>query len=122
VSDLPRGWTLSNRVVNSGTAAVTVPGINGVLHVLDSVSAKIATSGAASLYTTVLLNSSDTVYTAFVLGELIAQSAAGASSSDSFSLSGLDLAATAGAALTITFYSAAIANTDEFLIVQGHDV
>lgn len=116
MSDFPRGWTLT---VDSaaGAATITVPAVAGVVHVLDSFTAKI-TTGAAAGGALVTLSSSDGVFTSVPLGAINSP----ASSSDMASASGLDLAAGPGASLTIACNAGPPAGGAEFLMIQGHDI
>jgi hypothetical protein len=116
-SDFPRGWTFSART--AGTAAsITVPAIPGVIHVLDSVNAKIFNGSGGQAGLLVTLTSSDGIFAAFLLGELEAVTPNG---TDEISLSTLDLAAGAGASLTVA-YNGGIALVNENLLIQGHDI
>lgn len=116
MSDFPRGWTQSS-FSGAGLVSITIPALAGVVHVLDSFQATIASPTAAA-GVLVQLSSSDGTFTAFDLGFI--QADAGPSNGTA-SGSGLDLAAGPGASLTIAFGSFP-AGCDEFLLVQGHDI
>ena len=118
MSDFPRGWTLSNGLgVAGGTASVTAPAIAGIVHVLDSFTAYLLNPTAAGA-ATIILNSSDGVFTNFTLAII---EAGAAPSLGTASGSGLDLAAGPGASLTIAF-NAGLAGANQTIVAQGHDI
>jgi hypothetical protein len=121
VSDFPRGWTQS--VDGSGAAqSITIAGVPGVSHVLDAFSAKYQNTTAVASTALVRLSSSDGTYNNFVLGRVsTAVPAAGSLESDSIGGSELNLVATPGASITVSF-SFGAANINETLVIQGHDV
>ena len=118
MSDFPRGWTLTAFGVGAA-ATITVPAIPGVVHVLDSFSAKLTNNGGAAVGDPVQLSSSDGVYSSFQIGQLLIS--ATAESVDTDSASDLDLPAGPGASLTITIPNPGVSN-QVFLRVQGHDI
>jgi hypothetical protein len=116
-SAFPRGWAFSVRTAGV-LASITVAATAGVVHVLDSVDAKMFNGSGAQVGLLVQLNSSDGVFAGFQLAELEAVTPNG---TDEISLSNLDLAAGPGASLTVT-YNGGIALVNENLLIQGHDI
>lgn len=120
MSEFPRGWTVPAQASAGSEAVATVPGIAGVVHVLDSFTAKAQAGGAGSGFgCSVVLSSSDGVFNNFVLGVI---EVSGPSSSDECSASGLDLAAGPGASLSVGFNVNAPAGDNETVLIQGHDI
>jgi hypothetical protein len=115
MSDFPRGWIQSNAAVGS-TVTVTAPALPGVVHVLDSVWAKIDASGTAGPLNVNASSSGGSV--SQFLGRVFIGTAGG---TDEFSLSGLDLAAGPGESLTVAFNGSG-AGVGEALVAQGHDI
>jgi hypothetical protein len=124
MTDFPRGWTLQAYAVNGASPSITVPATPGVVHVLDSYSAKLMNaSTAAGTLSTLLLNSSDGAFSGYVLGIIGAsQVTSGSVDVDTAGGSSLDLAAGAGASLTIAFGAISLTNSSEWLLIQGHDI
>lgn len=124
-SDFPRGWTLTSLAGAGSTASVTVPSATGVTHVLDGFTAKIVSSNTTTASEPqITLTSSDGVFAALTLALLAIGAAAAATnfSTDSATETALDLAAGQTASITIAFGVPAIASSNQFLLVQGHDI
>lgn len=121
MSDFPRGWTL-NAIQNATgvDAAIVVPGVQSVTHVLDSIYLKIVSyTATAAIYVCtwqVLLGGVS------VLGGLLAVPA-GQVGSDSVSFGGLDLAPLSGLPLAVQFSGAGPpASFWQEITIQGHDI
>ena len=96
-----------------------MPATPGVVHVLDTFTATIlcfAAAGAA--FTPALAINSGA---GFINYALLAFSG-GAVGTDVQSLSSLDLATTPGGALVVQFNAATLANYNELITIQGHDI
>lgn len=113
-TDFPRGWLQSNQAAGAGTASLTLPATPNVAHVLDQLQLRLLNNTAAAIAVNVTITAGTFVITVTLY--------AAATSQDSLSLTGLDLTAGAGQALTIAFGSAAIANVWQTIIAQGHDI
>lgn len=119
MSEFPRGWLFTNAIGGPTAATITVPGIANVVRVLDSFQAKLLNGGVVSVFApNVGLSSSDGTL-ALTIACLMVPGTTG--SVDEASSSGLDLAAGAGASLTIAF-TTGVASVTEFLLIQGHDI
>lgn len=115
MSDFPRGWTLVQETAG-GALNLVVPAVAGVVHVLDAFVVILNNTAAGFVALNLTLNSSDGIFTNFVLGLPIAQGASSGIDSDS----GLDLAAGPGASLTIATGAAVTGN--QYLRIKGHDI
>lgn len=118
MSGFPRGWTLSTQAGGGFGATITVPAAPGIVHVLDSLFARIINTGTgASFIPAVRVTTSLGV----VLSQLLV-CAATIVTSDEVSFSGLDIPSSAGGTIVIDFNAVGLAGYFETLVVQGHDI
>jgi hypothetical protein len=118
MSGFPGGWQFSD-TASGGAASIIVPAVAGVVNVLDVVQADLVAFGATAAFGPALQ---------IIIGgivvlswQLIVQGVAGSTPDrDSFSASGLDIAAPVGVAITVQFSLAIIATTAQNLLIQGH--
>lgn len=120
MTDFPRGWTLVAAPAGGVLGTVTAPAITGVTHVLDGFYARVVQEAAGALAGAFLqLTTSDGAFTNFDLAFLVQTGTVGGIDSDSDS--GLNLAGGPGASMTVAF-SAALADSQEFARILGHDI
>lgn len=117
--DFARGWTLSSIAGAGAAASITVPATPGVVHILDSLLARLisAAAGAGGGATQLQVVTDPGVVLATDLGPLVA-----GAGNDSISLSGLDIAASAGSSLIVRFTVVVPAAFEQDLVIQGHDI
>lgn len=114
--EFPRGWTLSSRAAAAGqVAAIHIPAVPGVAHVLDSFTARAVSNAAAAGPIGFLV---EILGSTLVLAELYVVP----STVDEMGGTGIGFLAAVGVALDITFDIVTIANVDQLLICQGHNV
>lgn len=120
-TSFPSGWTLYTRQNQTGVAAsINVPGILGVVHVLDSVYAKIVSlSAAGGLETTELVVVNDIPVTFLDTMLVLPASQAG---SDEASFDGLNISSIPGGGLTVKFLTPGGTGFWQEIVIQGHDV
>lgn len=119
MSDSPRGWTLT---AYANGPSLTLPGLFGTAHVLDSFTAKVINGNAGANFTGLVQLSSPTTFTPpMPIGVLEAPaSSAGNLPTDEASEQGLDLAAQPGEPITVSVSAATGATV--LLVIQGHDI
>lgn len=116
--DFPRGWTLNNVQLATGSAAqVTVAATPGVVHVLDSVRAKLADINAGPGLLTFLiqvLTAAGTVEQAIIAAQI--------PGADEVDLTSLEIASAPGGSIVVAFNGATSAGVFQEITIQGHDI
>jgi hypothetical protein len=119
-SEFPRGWTINSAQNASGAAPdITLPNITGIVHVLDSLTAKwtnYATTAAAATPTLTVTNAGQTVL------QTILAVGTGAIGTDSVSFSGLNIASPPGSSFEVKMSAGPGANQFADLTIQGWDI
>lgn len=119
MTDFPRGWTLNTVQKGTGVApTITVPATAGVVHVLDSLAARIINNSAGALYVPTV---SVVIAAVNVLQDIMVLAATQAGA-DTTSFSGLELATAPGGSLIVSFDTGPGAGLSATLTIQGHDI
>lgn len=116
-SELPRGATINNTQLGTGTAAqVTIPAAPGITHVLTSIRAKLADlnagPGELTFFVQIVITGATTI------NLLIA---AGIPGSDEVDFT-CEIPAPAGGVITVAFNGATAANVYQEVTAQWHDI
>lgn len=117
MSEFPRGWIFYSFANATGNAQITVPGVSGVTHVLDTVQASASAFAATALFLSSVQIAGGPFW------NLLVQGIAGAGvSTDSISYGGLDFHAGVSNPLVVGFGTAAVTGIFLNLAIQGHDI
>jgi len=118
--EFPRGSVITS--MGGAQASVTLPACPGIAHVIDGFDTEFVANtaaGAISLFEQIQVSSTSITV---VIGEYIANCAAGVGCDVTEGASGLNLACAPGEAVQIGITSAAPANSNTGLRVFFHDI
>lgn len=115
-TEFPPGWEVES-LSSPGPSIVTIAGVAGVTHVLDSIFARITNSGTGAAFVPEL----EVITSAFTKILCVLSCPATVVVSDEVTFSGLGIVAPPGSLLTVQF-NAGSAGYFESIVIQGHDV
>lgn len=118
MTDFPRGWTLNNFAAAGTAASITIAATAGVVHVLDSIDAKLVGVAPAAIFGPFV----KIIVAAVTIVQWQLLIPSGTPGTDALSFSGLDIASAPGGTIQVTFDTVAAASTNEMIVAQGHDI
>lgn len=119
-TDFPRGWTISAKAAAAAAASITLPALNGITHILDSLSAEVVNTGAngAAFEVTVTAGGVVTLTVPLTVGTVTAPDVQSGTASDT----SLDISSTSGGTIVVAFTTVTPGNMIQYLLIQGHDI
>lgn len=116
--EFPRGWTLNGFGSGAGLVSVVAPATPGIIHVLDSIYARITNNGAGGAFGPVLQVVTSTILV--FRNQLLTANAV--VTIDETSFSNLNIASAPGGDMTVQFSGNLGVGLTGIIVAQGHDI